>query len=267
MLPSTSSRETLLACPPFPSWNLPFFNVESTLSSPRPRSDLPLSRPGAALAHLHSLFPLMIWYSGQMALFFFLLAKTAPAYLPTALSVALRPLFPFRQTQYAQVFSLRPAPFCMLFAGLGSTNKSAISLLLSYYLTLVLSSPSCPLHLSFYFKLCGRSGRSCLLSPPVLLDYNGSPDTSFSRGATQLMSWPDWDCYLRPLESLVVSHLLSLISTVLFSRTGGVLSHLNSLTHKFPQFPARNLCSLVTFAVFSLVDAATDTAFIRLLSL
>ena len=171
--PSTSSRETLLACFPFPPWNLHSFTVESTLSSPRSRSDLPLSRPGAALAHLDSP-SLMIWYSGQMALFLFVLAKAVLAHLPTALSVALRPLFPFRQTQYAQVFSLRPAPFCMLFAGLGSTNKSAISLFFSFYLTLVLSSPSCPLlHLSFYFKLCIRSGRNCPLSPPVLSDYNG----------------------------------------------------------------------------------------------
>ena len=57
-------------------------------------------------------------------------ARAAPAFLPTALSVALRPLFPFRQAQYAQVFLLKPAQFCTLFAGLGSTYKSAISLLL-----------------------------------------------------------------------------------------------------------------------------------------
>ena len=82
----------------------------------------------------------MIWYFGQTPLFLFLLARAAPAYLPSALSVALRPLFPFRQAQYAQVFPLNPAPFCTLFAGLGNTNKSAISLLFSC-LTLVLSSP------------------------------------------------------------------------------------------------------------------------------
>ena len=42
MLPSTSSREALLACPPCPPWNLPFFMVESTtLSTPCSRSDLP----------------------------------------------------------------------------------------------------------------------------------------------------------------------------------------------------------------------------------
>ena len=140
MLPSTCSREALVACPALPPWNLPSFTVESTLPTPCSRSDLPLSRQGAALAHLDSL-PLMFWCSGQTALFFFFLARAAPAFLPTALSVALRPLFPFRQAQYVQVFPLKPAPFCTLFAGLGSTNKLATSLLFSYYPTLVLSSP------------------------------------------------------------------------------------------------------------------------------
>ena len=153
MLPSTSIRKALLACPPFPPWNLPLFTVESTLSTPCSCSDPLLFRQGAA-----------------------------PAYLPTALSVPLRPLFPFQQAPHVQVFPLKPAPFCMLFAGLGNTNKFAISLLFSSYMTLVLSSPPCPrLHLSSYLKLYGRSGRNCLLSPPVLLDYNGSPDTRFSQ--------------------------------------------------------------------------------------
>ena len=77
----------------------------------------------------------------------------------------------------------------------------------------------------------------------------------------QLMSWPDEERYLHPLQSLVVSLLLSLVSTLLFSCTGGVLCHLNSLIHKFSRFPLRNLCSLVTLAVFSLVYTAKDTAF------
>ena len=46
----------------------------------------------------------------------------------------------------------------------------------------------------------------------------------------QLMSWPDLEHYLCPVKSLVISLFLSLISTHLFSRTGGVLSHLNSVT-------------------------------------
>ena len=42
MLHCTSPREALFACPPSPSWNLPSFTVESTLSSPFSRSDPPL---------------------------------------------------------------------------------------------------------------------------------------------------------------------------------------------------------------------------------
>ena len=159
-------------------------------------------------------------------------------------------------------FLLKPTPFCTLFAGLGSTNRSAVSLLFSYYLTLVLSSPPCPLlHLSSYFKLCGRSGRNCLLFLPVLLDYNGSPDTRLSPGTTRLTSWLDRERYLCPLQSLVISLLLSLVSILVLSQTGGVLSHRSSLTHRSPRFPPRNLCSLVMLAVSSLVFAATDTAF------
>ena len=219
-----------------------------------------------AFASTHSptltLSPLMICYSGQTALFLFLLARAAPAFLPTALSVALRPLFPFRQAQFVPVFPLKPAPFCTLFAGLGNTIKSAIFLLFSSCLTLVLSSPPCPLlHLSCYLKLCGRSGRNCPSSPPVLPGYNGSPDTRFSRGTTQLMSLPDGERCLHPPQSLVVSLLLSLVSTLVLSRTGGVLSLQSILTHRFPQFPLRNLCSLVMLAVSSLVFAAMDTAF------
>ena len=206
--PSSSSRKALLACPPSPPWDLPSFTVEPTLSFPCSCSDLPLSRQGAALAHLDSL-PLMIWYYGQTALFLFLLARAAPAYLPTALSVALRPLFPFQQAQYIQVFPPKPTPFCKLFAGLGGTNKSATSLLFTY-LALVLSSPPCSLlHLFFYLKL---SARNCLLSPPVLSGYNGFPGTLFSRGTTRLMSWPDGERCLRSPQSFVVSLFISLVS-------------------------------------------------------
>ena len=100
---------------------------------------------------------LTIWCSGQTALFLSLLAKTALAYLPTAFSVASRSLFPSQHAQYVQVFPLKPEPFCTLFAGLGSTNKSAISLLFFSYLTLALSSPPCSLlHLSLYLNLCQK---------------------------------------------------------------------------------------------------------------
>ena len=225
MLLSTSPGEVLFGFPPSLPWNWPSFTVESSLSSSCSRSNLPLSRQGAALAH-HDSLPLTIWYSGQTALFLFVLAKAASAYLPTTFSVALRPLSSFQQAQFVQVFPLKPAPFCMLFAGLGSNKKPSTSLLFSNYLTLVLSSPLGPLlHLFFYLKLSCRSSRNCPLSPPVVSGCNGSSDTRFFRGTTRLMRWPDGERYLCPPQSLVVSLPSSLVSTLAFSRTGGVLSH------------------------------------------
>ena len=171
----------------------------------------------------------------------FLLAKTN--LLPTTHFVALRPSLPFRQAQYVQVSPLKPAPFCRVFAGPGSTNKSAISLL--------------------RLSLCSRqlSGRNFLLVLPVLPSYNGSPHSRLTQETTRLMSWPDGERYLCFVQSLVVTFVSSLISILVFSRTGGVLSRLNFLTHRLPRFPLKNLCSLVTLAVPSLVFAATGTAF------
>ena len=190
---------------------------------------------------------LTIWCSGQTALFLSLLAKTNLAYLPTALSVASRPpLFfsaglacsSFRHSARSLLVSAAPTSLPFLFS----------------YLTLALSSPSCSLlHLSFYFNLCQK----LFLSSPVLSGYNGPPNTRFFRTTTRPMSWPDGERYLFLLQSLVVSLLLSLVSTLVFSRTGSILSHLNSSTHRFPRFPPRNLCFCVVLAVFSLAFAAT----------
>ena len=180
MLPSTCSRKALLDCSPCPPWSLLLFTVEPTFLTPCSCSDpLPLAK--VRLSPILTLSPLMMWCFGQTTLFLFFLARAVPALLPSALSVALRPFFRFWQPQFVQVFPLKPAPFCTFFAGLGNTNKSTI-FLFSYCLTLVLSSPPCPLlHLSCYLKLCGRSGRNCVLSPLVRSGYNGSPETRFSR--------------------------------------------------------------------------------------
>ena len=56
---------------------------------------------------------------------------------------------------------------------------------------------------------------------------------------------------MHPLQSLAASLLLSLVFTLLFSRTGGLLSHRNSLTHRFPRFLPRNLFPRHTRCVFS----------------
>ena len=133
--------------PSFSPWNLLSFTVKATLSFPCSSSD-PLFLAKVRLLPTLTLSHLTTWYSGRIARFLFLLTMVALAYLSTALSVALRPLFFFQQAQYAQVFLLKLAPFCTLFAGLGSINKSAIFLLFSSHLILILSSSSCSLLLS-----------------------------------------------------------------------------------------------------------------------
>ena len=81
-----------------------------------------------------TLVSLMIWYSGLTALFS--LAKSGSGVLvnlslcstEATLSFSASPVCPFQMAQFVQVFLMKPAPFCKLFAGLGSTNKSATSL-------------------------------------------------------------------------------------------------------------------------------------------
>ena len=207
MLPSTCSREALAACPLFPPWNLPSFTVESTLSTPCSRSDPPHSRQGAALAHLDSLPPhdLVLWTDGSIPF-----GKGGSGVLANCSLCGAEATLSFSAGPVCSSFS---AEACAILHALRSTNKSAISLLLLSDL-----------------KLCGRSGRNGLLSPSVLSDYHGSPDTRFSRGLTRPMSWPDRVRYLRPPQSLVVSLLLPVVSTLVLSRTGGVLPHRSSFT-------------------------------------
>ena len=158
----------------------------------------------------------MIWYSGLTALLLFLLAKTALAYLPTALYVALRPLFSFWQAQYAQVFRLKPALFCTLFAGLGSTNKSATSLLLlsdSRSVLATLSSPPSFLLPQILWQIWQESS---FLSCSIRLQWvpgnsflprNDSADELARREV--LIAPSAIPCSLSPLISRIHSRLIS----------------------------------------------------------
>ena len=227
--------------------------MESTLSSPCSRSDLPFAHFDFPPSH-----DLVLWTDGSVP---FPFGKGGSGVLANCSLCGTEATLSFSAGPVVQVSLLKPAPFRKLFAGFGRTYKSAISLLFSFYLTFALSSPPYPLfHAFFYFKLCERSGKNCLLSPPALSGYNGSPNIRFSRVIPRLMSWPGGERYLHSLQFLVVSFLLSLVSTLLFSLTEAVLSNRNSSTLRFPRFLLRNLCSLVTLAVFSLVYAATDKA-------
>ena len=195
----------LRICPPS-RWNPPFPLDALAL--------IPLTLAKVRLSPTWTLLPLLIWCFGQTGLFLFLLARAAPAFLPTALSVALRPLFPFRRAQFVPVFPLKPAPFCTLLAGLGSTNKSAISLLFSYYLTLVLFSPPSFLLsqtlLQIWQELCSLSFCSIRLQwvpGHSFLPGNDAADELARRGA--LLAPSAIPCSLSPLTSRIHSRLIS----------------------------------------------------------
>ena len=166
---------------------------------------------------------LTIWCSGQRALF--LLSKAGIVYLPAAHFVSLRPLFPFRQAQFAQVFLLKPLSFCKLSVGLGSTNKSAISLLLlfdsRFFLSSVFSFTSNSLTGTIFclFLYC----QSTMVPRYSFFPGKDATDEVARQGALLLtFAIP---CILSPLP---------LVSIILFFRTGGIPSYLNSLTHRSP---------------------------------
>ena len=213
MLPSISPCS---CCLPSLSSLESFFTVESILPTPCSRSD-PLTLDKVRLSPTLTLSPLMIWYSVQTALFLLLLARAAPAFLSSALSVALRPLFPFQQSQHVQVFLSKPAPFCTLFAGLGNTIKSAISLLLlsdSRSVLATLSSPPSFLLSQTLWQIWQElSSLSCCsirlqwVPGHSFLPGNDTADELARRGA--LLAPSAIPCSLFPLISRIHSRLIS----------------------------------------------------------
>ena len=123
-----------------------------------------------------------------MALFLYILAKEALASLPNALLVAQWPPFSIRHAQRVQAFLLKPAPFCKLFAGLGSTNKIATFPLK----TLTLSYLCFPLLRPSVYPTCSSiSTRTIPFSLPSLPpDHNEYQPTHFFWKITRPISWP-----------------------------------------------------------------------------
>ena len=190
--------------------------MESTLSFPCSRSD-PLSLAKVRLSLTLTLFFLTIWCLGHTALFLFLLAKAALAYLPTALSVTLSPHFSFQLAQYAQGSLLKSAPFCKLFAGLARTKKSATSLFLLSDSCSVLTTLSSPISFllsqtlwQIWQELSSLS--SCFIKLQWVLGHsflpgNDAADELAKRGA--LLAPPAIPCSLSPLIFRIHSCLFS----------------------------------------------------------
>ena len=155
MLPSTCSREALLACPSFPPWNLHSFTVESTLSTPCSHSDPTLSRQDAALAHLDFLPPhdLVLWKDGSVA---FPFGKGGSRVLANCSLCGTEATLSFSAGPVCSSFS---AEACAILHALCWSRQHHK---VCNFSSLLLLSDSRSV-LSSYLKLCGRSVFSFLL--------------------------------------------------------------------------------------------------------
>ena len=176
---------------------------------------LSLSSPSLSLTLTLSL--LMTWYSGQTTLFLFLYGKGGSGVLANCSLCGTEATLSFSAGPVCSSFSAKA--YAILQALCWSRQHQQVcrfSFLFilsdSRSVLTTLSSPPSFLLSQTLWKIW----QDCLLSPPVLSDHNGSPDSRFSRETTRLMSWPDGEHYLCPLQSLVVS-LLFRIHSCLFS--------------------------------------------------
>ena len=223
MLPSTSATKALLAFPPFPPWNLPSFTMKVTLSTPCSRSDLPLTCQGEALAHLDSFLPddLVLWTDGFVPFPFGKGGSNAPANCSLCDTEA--------------TLSFSSGPVCSSF----SAEVCAILHALRWS-----QQHQQVCHFSFLLLLSdSRSVLATLSSPPSFLLFQTLWQiwhglSSFSSCSIRLRWVPghsfllgnDTTDELSRRRALVapsaitcsLSPLLSLVSTVFSSRTGGI---------------------------------------------
>ena len=210
MLPSTCSREALLACPLCPPWNLPSFTVEFTLSFPCSRSDPPLS-----LAHLNSLpsHDLVLWTDGSVP---FPFGKGGSGVLANCSLYGTEATLSFSAGPVCLSFS---AKACAILHALHWSRQhhkvchfSSLPLLSDSRSALAtLSSPPSFLLSQILWQIWQEL--SSLSSGSIRLQW--VPGDSFLPGTMRLMSWPNGERYLHPPQSQVVSLLLSLVSTFL----------------------------------------------------
>ena len=255
MLPSTSSSDALLAYPPFPPWNLPFFTVESTLSSPCSRSDPPLSRQGAALAYVDSLPPhdLVLWTDdsvpvpfgkggssilsncslyGTEATLSFLTDLVCSSFSTEACTILHTLCWSQQQKQVCHLSSLLQLPdSCSVLTTLSSPPSSLLSQTLWQIWQEVSSLSSCSIRLqwvpghSFLLEndMVNELARQGVLLVPSAIPCSLSPLTS--RMHSSLFS--DWRC---TISSKFFDTQVPLISTkelVLPRHACCVLSHLH----------------------------------------
>ena len=196
----------LLGICPRSLWSPPF--------PPHALALIPLTLAKVRLSLILTLSPLMIWYSGQTALFLFFLARAAPAFLPTALCGT--EATPFRQAQlsfsaeacailHALCWSQQHQQVCHFSSLLLSDSRSVLA---------TLSSPP-PFLLSqtlwqIWQELSSFSSRSIRLQwvpGHSFLPGNDTADELARRGA--LLAPSAIPCSLSPFISRIHSRLFS----------------------------------------------------------